>query len=326
MQPSQPGGPHACSPAAPPRRSATLIVRRAGHAAAKAEARDGSPLSIADLRRVQLEKNNRQLALSRQRLAAEKSRLKSDLGTEVEANVMLRQTNCQLLARMGKLEERMAKLEALAEQHAQAQLLADREAVAASRAAAAAVAVAATAAAAAAATPTPTPTPAPDSESDASTVVASPAAHDSPARSGPSAAAREVESWLSDDTPQSPVGSAAPSSVVDFDHVTTPTRLRGAEPEPEVDGMNIHSPQELLSPQGHDLSVVPPQGYAARPRRRAALTAATNLHEPGLQSKMTQGMRERKQLRARPGAYEDTWSANAESYMEHKPVAGQKDQ
>ena len=62
--------------------------------------------------------------------------------------------------------------------------------------------------------------------------------------------------------------------------------------------IGIHSPQELMSPQGHDLSVVPPQGYAARPRRRAALAAATNLHEPGLQSKMTQGMRERKQLRA----------------------------
>ena len=82
-----------------------------------------------------------------------------------------------------------------------------------------------------------------------------------------------------------------------------------AESEPELEYSN-------LAPKPG--RVVPAQGIASsRPRRKAALTASTNLSEPKLNGKMTQGMRQRKQLKGAKaaGAYEDTWSGNAASYM-----------
>lgn len=302
MQGSDDVGGAADSPGAAPRRN--IIVKRlvSGHGQAS------SPLSMSNLRRKQLEKNNMQLALSRQRLAAERNRLKQDWRNEIEANLMLRQANCQLQSRLSQLEARVQKLEAASAQHAEAQLLADREAVAASRAAAAAAAVAATANAAGTMSSPASTLRVSGSESDNSTVVASPGTRRSAVSAG-SNGMQAVQDWFTaqgspttDSMPQSERSQARSPSLF-----TTPPRVSVREPEPE-----------LFSPQAHDLTIVPPDGYAGRSRRRAALAASTNLVEPGLHSKMTQGMRKRNQLRARPGAYDDTWSADAASYMAHK--------
>jgi hypothetical protein len=305
MQGSDDVGGAADSPGAAPRRN--IIVKRlvSGHGQAS------SPLSMSNLRRKQLEKNNMQLALSRQRLAAERNRLKQDWRNEIEANLMLRQANGQLQSRLSQLEARVQKLEAASAQHAEAQLLADREAVAASRAAAAAAGFAAAANAAAAAGTMTSPASTlrvSGSESDNSTVVASPGTQRSAVSAGSNGTQAVQDCFTAqgspttDSMPQSERSPARSPSLF-----TTPPRVSVREPEPE-----------LFSPQAHDLTIVPPDGYAGRSRRRAALAASTNLVEPGLHSKMTQGMRKRNQLRARPGAYDDTWSADAASYMAHK--------
>ena len=298
MQGSDEGGGAAGSPGAAPRRN--IIVKRlvSGHGQVS------SPLSMANLRRQQLERNNMQLALSRQRLAAERNRLKQDWRNEIEANVMLRQANCQLQSRLSQLEVRVQKLEAMSAQHAEAQLLADREAVAASRAAAAAAAVAATTSGPAASTARVS-----GSDSGSNTAVASPRTQQRSTVSAGSSGIQAVQDWFTakgspaGDSMLQPEQSPARSPVL----FTTPPRVSALDTEPE-----------LYRTQAHDLTIVPPDGYAGRSRRRAALAASTNLVEPGLHRKMTQGMRKRNQLRTRPGAYDDTWSADAASYMAHK--------
>jgi hypothetical protein len=274
--------------AAVPRRS--IIVRRIGNQAS-------SPSSMSNLRRKQLERNNMQLALSRQRLAAERNKLKHDWKNEVEANLILRQTNCTLQARLSKLEARVIKLETLSAQQTEAQLLADREAVAASRAAAAA-----------AATFSPASAGASDETDSPSTAVELSGAETSEV-SATSTGIDELQDWFNAEVGPSTGGT--PQAGASASHVallcTTPPRVSTPEPEPQC-----------FSPQAHDLTVVPPNGYAGRSRRRAALAASTNLVEPGLHSKMTQGMRKRNQLPAHPGKYDDTWSADAASYMAHK--------
>lgn len=286
--------------AAEPRRS--IIVKRLG--SGQSSAQGDSPLSIANLRRKQLERNNMQLALSRQRVAAERNRLKKNWHSEVEANLMLRQANCQLQTRLRLLEERVQKLEAASAQQAEAQLIADRETVAASRVSAAAAAAAAATAASAAAASSPVSTVS-DGQSDTSSAVPSP----EPQSVVESANITEIADWFSSHVSASAEGSpqltGSPSSAA----VLFATGPRTSEPELELD---------QASPQPHDLSIVPPDGYSGRSRRRAALAASTNLTEPGLHSKMTQGMRKRNQLPGRRGAYDDAWSADAASYMVHK--------
>jgi regulator of replication initiation timing len=271
--------------AAPPARR-SIIVSRAGNQA--------SPSSMTNLRRKQLERNNMQLAMSRQRLAAERNRLKTDLRNEVEANLVLRQTNCKLQTRLSALEERVKKLEVLSTQHTHAQLLADKEAVAASRAAAAE-------AAAAIRSPASTVSGA---ESDSPSTAVEWSRAETSTVNAASTGIEEVQDWFNAEVVTPQADSSASRVALLF---TTPPRGSASEPEPEC-----------FSPQAHDLTILPPNGYAGRSRRRAALTASTNLVEPGLQSKMTQGMRKRNQLPARLGKYDDTWSADAASYMVHK--------
>ena len=262
-----------------------------------------------------------QLAQSRQRLAAERNRLKQDWRSEVETNLMLRTTNCQLQTRLSQLEDRVQKLEAQSAQFAAAQLLADREAVAASRAAAAASASASAASASASAESASTASASAASEeikaspvsavssSESYSSRASPGLQHSAGSAG-SKGAQQVEDWFSAQFSPNTIGTPRSDDSVSRSAALFATPPRVPEPEPAV---------EHFSPlQAHDLSIVPPYGYAGRTRRRAALAASTNLVEPGLHSKMTQGMRKRNQLPARLGAYDDTWNSDAASYMAHK--------
>ena len=125
------------------------------------------------------------------------------------------------------------------------------------------------------------------------------------------------EEWFDDQR-----GAGTPPGISSPPRIDTPPAAAAArqnEDENDQDAakmINEPDPAHMAFKQRKDARIVPAQGVSSRPRRQAALTASTNLSEPKLNGKMTQGMRQRKQLKAaKPGAYEDTWSADAASYM-----------
>ena len=254
------------------------------------------PLQEARRRNGQLERNNLNLAKARERALRERELLKKQWRSEAATNARLRSMNRQMAEKIEQLELRVERLEAA--QREQQERWEQLDLHEHAPAEAGTVSFAASAAGA--------------DEHELRTEASVASDGDGINTSG---SLREVQQWF-EGLSESPAAdeNREPIEVVESPAVA---RLQDAADNVEdcrqklqdaEDGLHIAAALAMASSPHAPVSPVPQRG---RSRRKAALEASTNLLEPSIRQRMTQGMRERGELsgmlRHRPGTYHDTW-------------------
>ena len=254
------------------------------------------PLQEARRRNGQLERNNLNLAKARERALRERELLKKQWRSEAATNARLRSMNRQMAEKIEQLELRVERLEAA--QREQQERWEQRNLHEHAPAKAATVSFTASTAGA--------------DEHELRTEASVSSDGDGINTSG---SLREVQQWF-EGLSESPAAdeNREPIEVVESPAVA---RLQDAADNVEdcmqklqdaEDGLHIAAALAMASSPHAPVSPVPQRG---RSRRKAALEASTNLLEPSIRQRMTQGMRQRGELsgmlRHRPGTYHDTW-------------------
>ena len=256
------------------------------------------PLQEARRRNGQLERNNLNLAKARERALRERELLKKQWRSEAATNARLRSMNRQMAEKIEQLELRVERLEAA--QREQQERWEQLDLHEHAPAEAGTVSFAASAAGA------------DEHEHELRTEASVASDGDGINTSG---SLREVQQWF-EGLSESPAAdeNREPIEVVESPAVA---RLHDAADNVEdcmqklqdaEDGLHIAAALAMASSPHAPVSPVPQRG---RSRRKAALEASTNLLEPSIRQRMTQGMRQRGELsgmlRHRPGTYHDTW-------------------
>ena len=274
------------------------------------------PLQEARRRNGQLERNNLNLAKARERALRERELLKKQWRSEAATNARLRSMNRQMAEKVEQLELRVERLEAAQREqqerweqrdlHEHEQQEWEQRDAEHEPAKAATVSFAASAAGA--------------DEHELRTESSVASDGDGINTSG---SLREVQQWFEGlSEPHRELLSESPAADENrepIEVVESPVvaRLQDAADNVEdcrqklqdaEDGLHIAAALAMASSPHAPVSPVPQRG---RSRRKAALEASTNLLEPSIRQRMTQGMRERGELsgmlRHRPGTYHDTW-------------------